>query len=171
MKSKQITINKIEITVHSDGSISKPNNRFNDKRIERTLGTKNGSGYMTILVGKTTCRVHRLIAQAFLSDFNDFPEVDHVDGNRTNNDISNLRMLTGSGNMQAHQTKKRGCSSKYRGVCWSKGRGRWRAYCRVDGRLKSLGNFDTEREAAMARDVYAFSQGFPKEGLNFSENY
>ena len=41
----------------------------------------------------------------------------------------------------------------------------------VDGKKKNLGSFDDEREAAIARDSYAFSQGFPLEGLNFPENY
>ena len=171
MKSKQITINDIEITVHSDGSISKPNNNFKDKRIQRTNGTESSRGYMVVRVGGKVHRVHRLVAQAFLSEFSDFLEVDHVDGEKTNNRASNLRMTTGSGNCRAHAKKRKGVSSIYRGVSWSKEREKWYAYCRVDGRLKSLGHFDDELDAANSRDTYAFLQGFPLEGLNFPESY
>jgi hypothetical protein len=36
---------------------------------------------------------------------------------------------------------------------------------------KHIGYFDDERDAAIARDAYAFSRGAPLEGLNFPENY
>lgn len=43
-------------------------------------------------------KVHRLVAEAFLEDFNEFNEigyhVDHIDGNKSNNHISNLQMLS-----------------------------------------------------------------------------
>lgn len=43
-------------------------------------------------------------------------------------------------------------SSRYIGVSWRPDNQRWRAYVKVNGRLKSLGNFDTQEEAARARD-------------------
>lgn len=58
--------------------------------------SKNG-GYCRITISK---HVHRLVAQAFLEP----PEseekcwVDHIDGNRSNNDVSNLRWVTPSEN-------------------------------------------------------------------------
>jgi len=168
MKSVELKINGVNITVHSDNSISKPNHRFKDKRIQRTFGTKHHSGYMVIKIGGKVFKMHRVIAQAFLPDFHDFPQVDHIDGNRSNNNINNLRMVTNQQNGRAHKRKSKGCSSQYRGVYWDK---IWRAYCRIDGNLKHLGSFDSEREAAIARDTYAYSQGFPLEGLNFPENY
>ena len=171
MKSKQLTINGQKITVHSDGSISKPNNKFKDKRIQRTFGGDRGKGYLSVRIGSKEYSVHRIVAQAFLPDFLDYPEVDHIDGNKANNDISNLRMRTSSKNRQGHQDKPEGCSSQYRGVTWNKQRKKWRAQCRIDGKFKHLGSFDNEREAAIARDTYVFSQGFPLEGLNFPENY
>jgi len=171
MKSKTITINNIEIIVHSDGSISKPDNRFKDKRIQRTFGTEGSQGYIQVKVGGNVCRMNRIIAQAFLPDFNDFPDVDHIDGKRANNDISNLRMRTSSRNKQGYQGKRNGCSSQYRGVNWYKKSEKWHAKCKIDYKTKHIGYFDDERDAAIARDAYAFSQGFPPEGLNFPENY
>ena len=153
MKSKQLTINRVEITAHSDGSITKP---FH-KRNKRTFGSKHDGGYKHVGIGGKMFHMHRIVAQAFLSDFFDYPSVDHIDGNKTNNDISNLRMAT----MQF----------QYRGVTWNKRSKSWHARCNINGKFKHVGSFNDELEAAIARDAYAFSQGFPLEGLNFPENY
>ena len=69
--------------------------------------SKNG-GYERITISK---HVHRLVAKAFLEE----PEhkgrtwVDHIDGNRSNNDISNLRWVTPSENRLAfgHETRNK----------------------------------------------------------------
>ena len=164
MKSKNITVNSIDITVHSDGSVTKPHY----KATKRTFGTRYGDGYMNAKIGGKTVGLHRLVAQAFLPDFSEFPEVDHIDGNKANNDTSNLRMATSSRNIQGHQSREGG-SSKYRGVNCNEQGNRWRAKCKIGGKHKHLGCFDSEREAAIARDTYVFSQGFPLEGLNFPE--
>lgn len=58
--------------------------------------SKNG-GYCRITITK---HVHRLVAQAFLEKPDDDSKcwVDHIDGNRSNNDVSNLRWVTPSEN-------------------------------------------------------------------------
>ena len=166
MKSKQITVNDIEITVNSDGSIIKS---FYG-RPKRTFGSTK-ENYLQVNIGGKNFYMHRIIAEAFLDDFLDLPQVDHIDGDGANNDVSNLRMATSKQNHRAHQRRSEDCSSQYRGVVWYKRYKKWKAACMIDGNLKHLGYFDDEREAAIARDSYAFSQGFPLEGLNFPENY
>ena len=162
MNFVNIKINDTEITAHSDGSITRP--RY--KGTDHTFGYKMPVGYMSIYINSRKYQVHRIIAQAFLSDFSEYPQVDHIDGDGTNNDVSNLRMVTSGGNLRAHQKKRDDCSSQYRGVSWDKRVGRWLAQCTVDRKKKHLGFFDDERDAAMARDNYAFSRGFAAEGLN-----
>ena len=54
-----------------------------------------------------TCpkRVNRIIGMTFLEDFDPNLEVDHIDKDRTNNHLSNLRMLTGTKNNQEAHNK------------------------------------------------------------------
>ena len=164
MTSKDITVNGIDITVHSDGSVTKP---YHSKTV-RTFGT-NANGYKLTKVGGKSFQIHRLIAKAFLPDFLDLPQVDHIDGDRSNNDSSNLRMATNLRNGQGFNEKRTGCSSQYRGVSWDKRKEKWVANCTIDYNSKHIGYFTTEVDAALARDAYVFSQGFPKEGLNFPD--
>ena len=54
--------------------------------------------YMVHLDGKIQT-LHRLLALTFIPNPNNKPEVDHIDGNRTNNDLSNLRWVTHKENL------------------------------------------------------------------------
>ena len=46
-----------------------------------------------------TCQVHRLVALCFIPNPENKPEINHIDGNRSNNTVSNLEWVTGSENM------------------------------------------------------------------------
>ena len=169
MEQKTISVNGVEVIAHVDGSITKPYY----KKVKRTFGTRNrlSRNRMEVSVGGKNYKVHRIIAAAFLEGFNNLPAVVHIDGNPSNNRIDNLRMVTNIKNHQAFKKKKKGCSSQFRGVHWDKVKKKWRASCKVEGILKNIGYFHNEKDAAIARDSYAFSQGFHLEGLNFPENY
>ena len=56
--------------------------------------TQNKSGYMQTMLCKDgkqkACRVHRLVAQAFVPNYGNLPEVNHIDENKQNNTADNL---------------------------------------------------------------------------------
>ena len=85
--------------------------------------------------------VHRLLAQAYLPDYSEDLEVDHIDRNKTNNDISNIRMVTKSENQQNRNAK---------GYCFNKRENKWQAQIRLNYKIKYLGYFNTEAEARQA---------------------
>lgn len=116
----------------------------------------SGSGYaareFTRNKEKVLVLMHRLIMDA-----PEDKEVDHIDGNRLNNTRANLRICTRLEN--SHNARPReGCSSKYKGVYWSKSR----EYYRVEITTKAygkicLGSFYSEDEAGLAYNLAATS--------------
>lgn len=81
-------------------------------------------------------------------------EIDHINGNSLDNRKANLRVCTCRQNAQ-NLRKRKGCSSRFKGVCWSKNTGKWRA--RIEHSVKQihLGYFESESEAAKAYDEKA----------------
>ena len=77
--------------------------------------------------------------------------LDHIDGCKANNRLSNLREATCGQNCR-NRKSHRGSSSKYLGVSWNKVREKWQAFIRTDGKQKFLGLFEYEKEAALAYD-------------------
>ena len=70
----------------------------------------NGRGYMTTMIGRNgnvkSVKIHRLVAEAFIPNPENLPEVNHIDGNKKNNCVENLEWVTHQGNMvHAYATK------------------------------------------------------------------
>lgn len=57
-------------------------------------------GYNIICLKGKTMKVHRLVGKAFISNFKNLPQINHKDGNKTNNKIENLEWCDASYNMQ-----------------------------------------------------------------------
>lgn len=74
-------------------------NVITGKIIKGALGS---SGYprVTLCPGKKDMTVHRLVALHFIENPENKPMVDHIDRDRTNNHVSNLRWVTSSENNQ-----------------------------------------------------------------------
>lgn len=120
-------------------------------------GTIDTIGYRRISIGPGYFYGHRL---AWLYVHGEWPvgSIDHIDGDRANNSIKNLRPCDQSQNNQnrvkvtRYASKGRGVktASSYLGVTWGKGRKSWRAQIIVGGKYFGLGHFKTEEEAAAA---------------------
>ena len=68
----------------------------------------NASGYLQVNVPirNTTTLVHRLVAETFLSNPNGYTEIDHVNRNKLDNSVANLRWCTHSENMRNSTMQK-----------------------------------------------------------------
>ena len=75
--------------------------------------------------------------------------VDHINRNGLDNRRANLRFATRAQNL-ANSKPFAPSSSKYKGVSWSKERGKWFDGIQIAGRTKALGRFDREADAARA---------------------
>lgn len=76
-------------------------------------------------------------------------EIDHIDRDGLNNQKANLRLCTHSQNLM-NQRHRIGCTSEYKGVCWDRGRRKWKTRIAIDGITINLGRFQSEKEAALA---------------------
>lgn len=81
-------------------------------------------------------------------------EIDHKDGNRGNNRIDNLRLVTHTENSR-NAGLPRNNKSGIQGVYWHRGRSKWQVTVQVDGRTRYFGIFEDKEEAARAaREAY-----------------
>jgi len=71
------------------------------RELKQNIG-KNGYYYVELCKeGKRqTCSIHRLLGLAFISNPLNLPMIDHIDRNRTNNNLSNLRWVSAAENQQ-----------------------------------------------------------------------
>jgi len=61
---------------------------------------KDLEGYIRVNIGHRKYRLHRLVAEAFVPNPNNYPVIDHLDGNKENNVASNLEWVTQQMNTQ-----------------------------------------------------------------------
>lgn len=80
--------------------------------------------------------------------------VDHVNRNKLDNRLINLRLTDRTGNNANREIQANNTSGR-KGVSWDKESGKWRATIRYHGRLMSLGRFSDLDEAARAYDAKA----------------
>mgnify|MGYP002682441619 CR=1 FL=1 len=107
--------------------------------------TKRGSVAVSVCGKKRAA--HRL---AWLYMTGEWPadEIDHIDGDQTNNRFANLRECSGAENKQNMRRARRGNKSGFLGV--SRHQGQWQARIHMGGKVKRLGLFKTPEEAHLA---------------------
>ena len=119
-------------------------------------------GYVVISLGRESYKAHRL---AWLVTYGEWPDedIDHVDRDKSNNKIVNLRKASRSMNcanvgLRSHNT------SGYRGVSFNAQWGRWFAQIIVGGEKRFLGYFESAEKASEAYVLAAkeaFGEYFP----------
>lgn len=112
-------------------------------------GGLNSNGYVRISLDGQKHLAHRL---AWIHVHGALPpnDIDHINGNRSDNRLSNLRGVTHAENHQNRHSPNKGSTSKYLGVSWYKAYQKWMSRITLNGRSIFLGYFETEEAAAAA---------------------
>ncbi len=128
--------------------LNRPRSCFKSEGSFKSWNTKNAGstpienerGYVTITLTLNGCKKkyqgHRL---AFLYVYGYMPDnIDHINHQRNDNRIVNLRSATHSENSK-NKTKRKSNTSGTTGVFWDKSRSQWKAAIGVNGKLINLG--------------------------------
>ena len=127
------------------------------QEIGNITGNPTSRGYLEISVGYTKFSAHKL-AWYFVYGEEPSENIDHVDGDKQNNKIDNLRLHTPLENMRNRGVNKNNTTG-YNGVYLTSS-GKHRARIKVNGKLIGLGTFVNFEDAVTARKeankVYGF---------------
>ena len=142
MESKWIENYENIYKIYKNGDIESC--KFKKKKI---LKPRIDNGYLRIGLCKKGQQkgflIHRLIGIHFIPNPENKPNIDHIDGDKLNNSISNLRWVSHQENNL--NTKNRG---KYkRGVSFIKTTKKFSSRIKINGKLKHIGYYKTEDEA------------------------
>lgn len=118
-------------------------------------GSLDSSGYFQTKINNKMYLNHRII---WLMHYGELPEfLDHINSNRTDNRIENLRPATL--NQNNHNAKlRKDNTSGCKNVCWNKVAKKWQVYLMIDKKRKSFGYYDdlelADLVAQEARDKF-----------------
>jgi hypothetical protein len=149
-----------------DSEIFVPIRDYPNYQISNFGRVKNGSGqilkhfsdkdgYLRLKIynedGGKNFKLHRLVSLHFIPNPNNKPYVDHIDHNKTNNHISNLRFCTHQENHFNTKKINKETYSRFKGVSFHKHKNKWVSNIRINGIKTHLGYFSNEEDA---RDAY-----------------
>lgn len=122
---------------------------YGNVRSGNVAGSKSRDGYRMTMIDGHRYANHRL---AFLYVTGEFPDgqVDHINGNRSDNRFCNLRIVSNAENAQNIGGPQRNNKSGYLGVSWHKLSNKWQAQIAVNGCSRHLGLFEQKEDAYLA---------------------
>jgi len=140
---KEIELNGRKLRVYESGKIES----FIWNKWHELYGTINYNGYNSIIINNKKYYKkylkHRIIGMAFLDLDIDNPtqQIDHIDRNRNNNQVSNLRVVSSQENH---------FNTNAKGYYWFKRDKKWKAQIKINSKQIHLGLFDNEEDARLA---------------------
>lgn len=139
--------------------------RWNDRYAGKEAFTSNDNGYRVGNINRVRYQAHRVV---FALGHGRWPSalIDHIDLDRSNNRLDNLREAT-----RQQNTWNKGLTvqnaSGFKGVSLDRGTGRWISQVQHMGKVHFIGRFDSPEDAAFAYDAKAIELHGEFAHLNF----
>lgn len=159
------------------------NIRRKGKTKNHAIGKQGNGKYLIVNLWKEnksyTKNIHRLVAEAFIPNPHNKPQVNHKDKNTFNNNVDNLEWVTCSENhLHAYANGRKASNnwlgkkmpnstSKYHYVLWDKSKQKWMTCIKYERKNYYVGRFENELEAAKAADDFIKNHNWNKK-LNFN---
>ena len=134
-----------EIFEYRDGHLYWKNPKYKNTKPDRKAGSLKDTGYLRVGLFGKDFRIHRLI---YLMFHGNLPKIlDHINGNKLDNRIENLRPATVSQN-NSNSTKQKRNTSGIKNVYWNKNIKKWTVIIGIDKKLKYFGSYNSIEEAS-----------------------
>lgn len=132
---------------YKDGILLWKNPSSSKVKVGQKAGYVGKDGYGVVKINNISYKLHKIV---FLYHYGYIPEcIDHINGNRSDNNIENLRESTRSQN-NWNSIKPKTNTSGVKGVSWYKTYNKWVAKCKVFGKQYFLGYFHNIEDAESA---------------------
>lgn len=137
-----------DIRCYRNGVVERIDKNFKKREWRIVENTANCNKYNHLKINGKMIFRHRIMAYCFLGLENIVGKknndncIDHINGNRIDNRVENLRITTQRENQFNRPNAK--------GYCWIGENKKWRAQIRLNGKIIYLGLYDTEEEAHQA---------------------
>jgi len=148
-----LTVDRLKQLLQYDpvtGIFTRLQRTANRTKIGEAVGSLNSEGYLQANLDFKKYKMHRL-AWMYVTGANSVCEIDHVNGNKSDNRWVNLREVTREQNLQNQRKAKSDSSTGFLGVKPCPGRaGFFLAQINTNGKRKHLGTFSSAEDAHQA---------------------
>ena len=127
-----------------------PPGRFTRGAVGKPVDYAHNRGYRCMWLLEAPWLIHRLV---WLWHHGELASIDHIDGDKTNNRIENLRAVSQEYNARNARMRKDNTSG-HSGITWCKVSYKWKVLVQLNGKRTGLGYYLTLEGAIAARDTF-----------------
>jgi hypothetical protein len=135
-------------------SVSNYGNVRNDKTGTIFKAGFNTKGYKRVKLGGKCINIHRLVAQAFIPNQHNKPCIDHINTNKADNNVNNLRWVTNQENNYNKPIQTNNTTGA-KGIRFVKKANKYEVYISYNNKRYNIGLFDKIEDAVKARQKKA----------------